>query len=689
MSGGGTGQGALYSPLPQSISDTDSSEEELISVVHHNDNRKLVVSGKESVDKRNGQKMGDYRPLGHDNEHDVAINGFPARGPTTADDVPIIKSEGPLPRHLEPMSTLRKIFFVLSILLCGFTIVIFLWVLPCDWATCPSAPVKSGTKAWERTLNKIELKGGISVVPGVIGRGHNLVFLMRGDVMSPLLGDAKSEDVGEKLPPNGGGLINLIGSSGKIAWWKPLHSLPHDMDCSLLDVTNDGVNDCIVVGADTLFATVEPLSGSIIWHVHVHDKNGDKNISPVNIDFPVILPDLNNDGVSELVASCSIMNNKTESEHNYFILISGKSGALLGNPLRINNCPRISNLVLETDWNITYTCQDYEEKESTIVMSIQELYTKTTTRPLPSTINLTKFREQPLKQHPAIEGLKQNDRTGKSNRYTVGGRRLTLENQGRCPTHCSTTVRVFDERAGRIDEMVWNYTGENTYAMIPAMLTFNRRPMSGGNSTMAEPVSGFVLKLWQWNVVNSKHVPFSNEGEEDDEISTKPLYRTHLKLLSLEDSMAETSLKDENAKHRTRRNVHSPLQQNPKCPPSNVTTIHQLNERVVLITFNATDMHIVNTSQSDITQLCTHQESTDERPNCQPDLAFQEQSLLIADLDEDGSQELISYLTTFVSKGQDGGSVPSASSTWQLHSKVRVIRLEAELPKLYEAVAHQ
>jgi hypothetical protein len=96
--------------------------------------------------------MGEYRPLGHDGEVEVSINGLPNRDLTTGDDIPIMKSDGSPPHHLEPMSPLRKVSFVLSILLCGLTIVVFLWLLPCDLATCPSAPLRSGTKSWERTL---------------------------------------------------------------------------------------------------------------------------------------------------------------------------------------------------------------------------------------------------------------------------------------------------------------------------------------------------------------------------------------------------------------------------------------------------------------------------------------------------------------------------------------------------------
>lgn len=53
MSGGGVGQGAVYSPLPQSTSDTDSTEEELNNIIHHNENRKFVVINKDSIDKYN------------------------------------------------------------------------------------------------------------------------------------------------------------------------------------------------------------------------------------------------------------------------------------------------------------------------------------------------------------------------------------------------------------------------------------------------------------------------------------------------------------------------------------------------------------------------------------------------------------------------------------------------------------
>ena len=39
-----------------------------------------------------------------------------------------------------PMSTARKVALVLSIVNCVAFIIIFLWVLPCDYDTCRASP---------------------------------------------------------------------------------------------------------------------------------------------------------------------------------------------------------------------------------------------------------------------------------------------------------------------------------------------------------------------------------------------------------------------------------------------------------------------------------------------------------------------------------------------------------------------
>ncbi|KAK7868182.1 hypothetical protein R5R35_003050 [Gryllus longicercus] len=673
MSGGGTGQGALYSPLPQTISDTDSSEEELISVVHHNDSRKFIVSGKESLDKRNGQKMGEYRPLDHDNEQDVAINGFPTR-PTAADNVPIIKAEGTVPRHLEPMSPLRKICFVLSIVLCGLTIVIFLWIIPCDWATCPSAPLKTGTKAWEITLESIELKGRISVVAGVPGRGHNLIFLMREDVTSSILSQVK----GFKEPVNSHpicsrGILSLVGSTGKVAWCKRLQSLPHDIDCSLIDVNGDGVNDCIVVGAEKLLMAFDPISGDEIWRLDEHSN-------AVDIDFPLILPDLDEDGFNELVSACRIStyNGSTSvtSDHNNLILMSGKSGVVIGQPLTVNNCSKISNLGLETSWTITFTCDQITDNGhvSTIPqMPLQELYTKSTKKSLPSSFSHNQKIDPPLKQHQTYKRSETVEETSRSHPF-----RLTISRQ--CRGYCTINAKIYYEWLGVPNKnVIWNFTAQNTYAMLPVPFTLNNK--SGGNNPSVEgsTVSGFVLKFWQYNT-DQRH-------RSEDDPATLPLYRSHLKRRKRNMNFWDASFHN-----ITQRSVPATT----FGSTSNIS-YHHFNETIVIVIFNGTKPATYNTSQNSIVQICIHGDKHANRVSCQPDISFQEQSMLIADLDQDGSQELISYLTTFDPQSNnwamqqhlgnsDDHSLFSLMSPFSLQSKVRVIRLETELLKLFESI---
>lgn len=244
---------------------------------------------------------------------------------------------------------------------------------------------------------------------------------------------------------------------------------------------------------------------------------------------------------------------------------------------------------------------------------MQELYANATHKQL----NMSAYLQSPaLKQHQVL-GVS-------STVKKVNGRWLTLVNEGHCPTHCNVSVKVTDERHD--NETVWNFQHDNTYGMVPAVLVFNSR---SGASTLVEPVSGFVLKFWTWTSANS-HLS-STMIKDNNTMSTvfsNPLFRYRLKRFVRNRKWAEMHI----GKERFSRSVIMPLKQNVRNGSSVQVDLHQLKERVVLYTFNATDNHIVNASLNDVTQFCCSHGPSGKDQLCQPDLSFQEQSRMCSSL---------------------------------------------------------
>lgn len=75
------------------------------------------------------------------------------------DDIPIMVVEGNDQNDLwkrRDMSPLRRLCLIASILLCIVTIVVFLYVLPCDNAmVCPSVVEPQSSISWDKTLQGV------------------------------------------------------------------------------------------------------------------------------------------------------------------------------------------------------------------------------------------------------------------------------------------------------------------------------------------------------------------------------------------------------------------------------------------------------------------------------------------------------------------------------------------------------
>lgn len=509
----------IYSPLPQNLSDSDSEKE-------------LQMDSLRPKYAQNGSlayNNGCHRPVHVDSKKKHGFQG---------------------------MSSLRKCFFIFSILLCFFTIFIFLWILPCNDGTCPVKIL-----SWDRKHEDIELKGNINVVAGVFRHSHNLALLYRGNIQS-------DEDQN--------GAISILGNSGGVAWYIPQNIVSDKIKCDI-DVNGDGVKDCLLFGNLGLKA-VDPVSGEILWHVRKNDNN-----KPIkNIDFPVVLPDLNYDGTDELL---------TTAGSNKILLISGRTGLVLRSFV-LKHCEIVKSQAVR-DLNFVYLCLN-GSKEEYYKIALENLKNRIVN-------NTAKIETSRTGFEPKFRG------------FQVNGRRLIIINKGVCPD-CSTNITLIDEKTGN---KIINWFHLSSFTMTPTSFSFN--PTKTNLSLLKGHVNGFILKFWQWS------------GNAKQKIA--------------------------------KRNI----------PIAN-TTVNAITERIVLVTFNNTNFHIINASSVNIIQLCILNENGSSR--CQPELENQTESLLVADLDDDDSQELVSFSASF--------ERTSLSDKWRLVSSMKLIRLEAELPQLYE-----
>lgn len=502
------------------------------------------------------------------------------------------------------------------------------------------------------------------------------------------------------IPSDGGGLVALMGSSGAVAWYKILHSVPRDIDCSLVDFNGDGKMDCLLIGSNHLMYAFEPASSSSIWFLNVDNST---DYIPSDMEFPLVLPDVDEDNILDLAIACRMLRrfNSTEKDssspktyHNWIALVSGKTGKVIGNAFEDYACQMVYKLAVDKDWFVTYRCVDFRGEESVKDIALNILYKNITGNNSSQTVDYSKRlgKVQSLKQHILSQDYPPQFTTEpkvqhKPSTYTVHGKRLTILNKGHCPQNCETSARVFDEKRG-LNNSIWSDGGTKMYALRPAVLLFNSqasgnsdRPQSSSKDSNFGIVSGFAVKFWHWTNCEKSSI-WSDRNRQKREGKEK----NWGSLFQPKDQWHDGSTENKNSEYlktRESRISSTGINTTTESILRNVKTVvltHHprdgynsfcLKERIVLVTFNDTDVHLVNASESEIKQLCSD-------TTCQPSLFFQEQSLIIADLDGDGSKELVSYLTTY----------DTEDDRLMLVSKVRVVRLEAELPKLYEAVTH-
>ncbi|XP_076282778.1 uncharacterized protein LOC143210117 [Lasioglossum baleicum] len=451
--------GKGYAPLPQSISNTDTEDEDCLpqqneapkehtddplaesTIVHENGIYYPLDETKNAMNRmKNGQNMFKYY----------------------RDDVPIMSIEGNDQNDLwkpRDMSPFRRFCLVASILLCIVIIVVFLYVLPCNNSmVCPTISEPKSSISWHRTLNGLELYGPISIIQD---KPSNLIFFVRGQKYK---GNDTTED--PRQISAGGGIMSLQESSGSPLWLVSLKRSPTEMDCNSVDTDKSGKPDCIVAGDQGLLASIEPIAGIIHWSSKIHTFE----------KLPVILPDIDSDGVADFLS----IEVAIKSMPN-LVLLSGKTGNLLGR-YSPGDCSLIDIYSLVSTDTISYVCKNNSRKSTVKTMTFIGLLHA---MKLPESYKQAVVKSSvPFRM---FETLKHDDE--KHSWKPTSYHSLSIENEGSCPGEfCKASINLTLQAAGSQPITIWDHVSQNSFVSKPAFLVTPGNPYT----------SGFAIKFWQW-----------------------------------------------------------------------------------------------------------------------------------------------------------------------------------------------
>lgn len=442
ITNGNGDNGGDYAPLKQALSDSES-EDEHIKLEH------VPIKDADScnnLDFNSGLQSSKNYSLSDTDELNTNIS--------TMDNVSFLQSD-----MSNKMSFGHRCAFIASILMCVFTVVIFLWGIPCsEVGSCAMSEWQDKTTSWELPYDEIELSGAVQVVDGALPNTKNLIFIYRGNHMK------QPKKMGDSV----NGVILIVGNSGKVGWYTRETRIPTEINCHLIDVNRDKQKDCIVSGSQGLLAALNPLSGTYYWYIYKQEEVF-SNIAA--IDFPIIMKDMDKDKVNDLLTVATVL---PSTNHNSLIIISGMTGNIIGEPMVVEDCLSVK-LLTESD-SITYICKN-GTSEAVRQITYPMLYRKLLKLDQSSSHGPT---PQPVSKR-IIQSLKKS--IGNTREiFTNGPGKLIVENSGECPNNCRVNLKLILERNGTTN-VSWEYTANHVFAMRPSSFAF------------ANSIRGFVLKL--------------------------------------------------------------------------------------------------------------------------------------------------------------------------------------------------
>ncbi|XP_046814958.1 uncharacterized protein LOC124422496 isoform X2 [Vespa crabro] len=401
--------GKGYTPLPQCMSNTDTEDEDE-HVTQRNDlTNKQTNDERETTEPTTVHEHEAYYPL--DETRNLANRTRNGQNIIKCyrDDIPKMIIEGNTQNDLwkrRDMSPLRRFCLVISILLCIVTILVFLYVLPCDTMICPPVNESQSSVSWEKTLWNVEVHGPITIIPG---SPYDLIFLLRGQEYNDSNTDNSSKT------SRGSSIVSIHGTSGLYLWLVCLERVPTNIDCISIDTDRSGKTDCIVVGERGLLKSIDPTTGIIHWNSEVHTFP----------KLPVILPDLNSDGIEDLLSV-----ELTQGNISSLVLLSGITKYVSLKALL--NGSSLSQRKRE----ITASPRIFK----TMMLDEQNNYWK------------------PTRYH-----------------------RLMVENEGICSWEsCKATLNLTLQKQPNQTLKIWEYVSPNSFASKPVFLITSQEPYSTG-----------------------------------------------------------------------------------------------------------------------------------------------------------------------------------------------------------------
>lgn len=443
------GNSGNYAPLKQILTESDSEDEHKLD----DDVHSKALGSCNNLDINSGLHSSKNVSLSDMDDFNTNVNTVES----TMDNISFLQSD-----VSSKMSFPRRCAFIASILVCIFTVVIFLWGIPCSENGSCTNEWQDKTTSWELPYEEIELSGAIQVVEGAIPHTKNLIFIYRGNHM-------KQPDKQNNKTING--VLLIVGNSGKVGWFTREERIPTEINCHLFDVNKDKQKDCVVSGSEGFLAALNPISGTYYWHKHKDDKDFS---SIVKIDFPIIIKDMDKDKVNDLLTVATV---NQHPNHNSLLIISGATGNVIGEPMAIDDCLSVKLLTESNLVNITYLCKNDSSEafrwtsHSALHRKLAKLDQTVISHVVPQS-NTTKKKNMSLK--------KSIGNTGEI--FTNGPGKLIVDNVGECPDDCNVRLRLFLRRNNSTN-ISWEYSANHVYAMRPSSFSF------------ANSIRGFVLKL--------------------------------------------------------------------------------------------------------------------------------------------------------------------------------------------------